>query len=215
MKKFWTIFTIALVAMACSDNKIDDENTIPTPSGDELCFFASAEDLTRTYLEADGEIYHTKWVGNESLTVVSESNSFKFANSFAAPNKFTCSAEGVSELVGKSVEIVYTKSGEADGDVESGAGAAGIKLSTVVTLENEGEYKLDVACAFLLYSSSVEVTFTAQSELFCEGGELKSSMTLPAGNSVFVPIVAASAEAAECELSYTLGSSEAVSVTIK
>ena len=214
MKKFWTIFTIALVAMACSDNKIDDENTIPTPSVDELCFFASAEDLTRTYLEADGEIYHTKWVGNESLTVVSESNSFKFANSFAAPNKFTCSAEGVSELVGKSVEIVYTKSGEADGDIESGAGAAGIKLSTVVTLENEGEYKLDVACAFLLYSSSVEVTFTAQSELFCEGGELKSSMTLPAGNSVFVPIVAASAEAAECELSYTLGSSEAVSVTI-
>lgn len=214
MKKFWTIFTIALVAMACSDNKIDDENTIPTPSVDELCFFASAEDLTRTYLEADGEIYHTKWVGNESLTVVSESNSFKFANSFAAPNKFTCSTEGVSELVGKSVEIVYTKSGEADGDVESGAGAAGIKLSTVVTLENEGEYKLDVACAFLLYSSSVEVTFTAQSELFCEDGELKSSMTLPAGNSVFVPIVAASAEAAECELSYTLGSSEAVSVTI-
>ena len=214
MKKFWTIFTIALVAMACSDNKIDDENTIPTPSVDEFCFFASAEDLTRTYLEADGEIYHTKWVGNESLTVVSESNSFKFANSFAAPNKFTCSAEGVSELVGKSVEIVYTKSGEADGDVESGAGAAGIKLSTVVTLENEGEYKLDVACAFLLYSSSVEVTFTAQSELFCEGGELKSSMTLPAGNSIFVPIVAASAEAAECELSYTLGSSEAVSVTI-
>ena len=214
MKKFWTIFTIALVAMACSDNKIDDENTIPTPSVDELCFFASAEDLTRTYLEADGEIYHTKWVGNESLTVVSESNSFKFANSFAAPNKFTCNAEGVSELVGKSVEIVYTKSGEAEGNVESGAGAAGIKLSTVVTLENEGEYKLDVACAFLLYSSSVEVTFTAQSELFCEGGELKSSMTLPAGNSVFVPIVAASAEAAECELSYTLGSSEAVSVTI-
>lgn len=217
MRKFWTIFAVALVALvavACDDNKIDDQNNVPTPpTSDSVSFTVTAEDLTRTYLEADGELYHTKWIGNETLCVVYEGKVFKFTNSFADANKFVCKAEGVAQLVGKSVEIVYTKSGEADGNVDSSAGAAGAKLAATVTLENEGEYKLDVACAFLLYSSSVEVTFTAPTALFCDAGELKSTMTFPAGNSIFVPIVA-TADAAECELSYTLANQDAVKVAV-
>ena len=217
MRKLWTIFTVALVALvavACNDNKIGDENKVPTPpASNSVTFTVTAEDLTRTYLEADGELYHTKWVGNETLCVVSEGKVFKFVNSFAAANKFVCKADGVAELVGKSVEIIYTKSGEADGNVDSAAGAAGAKLAATVTLENDGEYKLDVVSAFLLYSSATEVTFTAPTALFCDAGELKSTMTLPAGNTVFVPIVA-TADAAECELSYTLAGQEAVKVAI-
>ena len=217
MRKLWTIFTVALVALvavACNDNKIGDENKVPTPpASNSVTFTVTAEDLTRTYLEADGEVYHTKWVGNETLCVVSEGKVFKFVNSFAAANKFVCKADGVAELVGKSVEIIYTKSGEADGNVDSAAGAAGAKLAATVTLENDGEYKLDVVSAFLLYSSATEVTFTAPTALFCDAGELKSTMTLPAGNTVFVPIVA-TADAAECELSYTLAGQEAVKVAI-
>ena len=217
MRKLWTIFTVALVALvavACDDNKIGDENKVPTPpASNSVTFTVTAEDLTRTYLEADGEVYHTKWVGNETLCVVSEGKVFKFVNSFAAANKFVCKADGVAELVGKSVEIIYTKSGEADGNVDSAAGAAGAKLAATVTLENDGEYKLDVVSAFLLYSSATEVTFTAPTALFCDAGELKSTMTLPAGNTVFVPIVA-TADAAECELSYTLAGQEAVKVAI-
>ena len=216
MKRFWSIFAVALVALvavACDDNKIGNENTVPTPTSEEVTFTASAEDLTRTYLEDGGEVFHTKWVGNETLCVVSEGKVFKFVNTLAAANKFSCKEEGVTDLVGKSVEIIYTKSGEADGNVDSSAGAAGAKLSAVVTLENEGSYTLDVVSSFLLYSSSAEVTFTAPTQLFCDAGELKATMTLPAGNTVFVPIVA-TADAAECELSYTIGSEAAGKVNI-
>ena len=216
MKRFWSIFAVALVALvavACDDNKIGNENTVPTPTSDEVTFTASAEDLTRTYLEDGGEVFHTKWVGNETLCVVSEGKVFKFVNTLAAANKFSCKEEGVTDLVGKSVEIIYTKSGEADGNVDSSAGAAGAKLSAVVTLENEGSYTLDVVSSFLLYSSSAEVTFTAPTQLFCDAGELKATMTLPAGNTVFVPIVA-TVDAAECELSYTIGSEAAGKVNI-
>lgn len=216
MKRFWLIFAVALVALvavACDDNKIGNENTVPTPTSDEVTFTASAEDLTRTYLEDGGEVFHTKWVGNETLCVVSEGKVFKFVNTLAAANKFSCKEEGVTDLVGKSVEIIYTKSGEADGNVDSSAGAAGAKLSAVVTLENEGSYTLDVVSSFLLYSSSAEVTFTAPTQLFCDAGELKATMTLPAGNTVFVPIVA-TVDAAECELSYTIGSEAAGKVNI-
>ena len=216
MKRFWSIFAVALVVLvtvACDDNKIGNENTVPTPTSDEVTFTASAEDLTRTYLEDGGEVFHTKWVGNETLCVVSEGKVFKFVNTLAAANKFSCKEEGVTDLVGKSVEIIYTKSGEADGNVDSSAGAAGAKLSAVATLENEGSYTLDVVSSFLLYSSSAEVTFTAPTQLFCDAGEFKATMTLPAGNTVFVPIVA-TADAAECELSYTIGSEAAGKVNI-
>lgn len=165
MRKFWTILTVALVALAavsCEQNPpVNGPGEQNPPVEGPVYFYAAVEDLTRTYLEAEGELFHTKWIGNETICVVAEDGTaFKFTNTFAASNKFTCSAEGAGALVGKSVEIVYTKSGEASGDVDSTAGAAGTKLATTVTFENGAEYKLDVACAFLLYSSASEVTFT-------------------------------------------------------
>jgi hypothetical protein len=214
MRKFWTILTVALVALAavsCEQNPpVNGPGEQNPPVEGPVYFYAAVEDLTRTYLEAEGELFHTKWIGNETICVVAEDGTaFKFTNTFAASNKFTCSAEGAGALVGKSVEIVYTKSGEASGDVDSTAGAAGTKLATTVTFENGAEYKLDVACAFLLYSSASEVTFTAAADVFVADGQKKSTITLPAGNTIFVPVVAKA-----CELSYSVNGEAAGSVTL-
>ena len=75
------------------------------------------------------------------------------------------------------MKITYAKdiaSGTAA--VDSSAGTYGMVLSTITTLEQDAEVKLNAECAVLLYSSAAEVTFTADGDLFCEAGTPKKSI---------------------------------------
>jgi hypothetical protein len=89
MRKFWTILTVALVALAavsCEQNPpVNGPGEQNPPVEGPVYFYAAVEDLTRTYLEAEGELFHTKWIGNETICVVAEDGTaFKFTNTFAA-----------------------------------------------------------------------------------------------------------------------------------
>ena len=224
MRKFWTIFTVALVAfavVACDDNKIDDENKVPDTAS-KVSFTATAADITRTYLEQDGELFHTKWVGDEVLCVeaADDKNSFGeakfyFSNTKSKPNTFTCSAEGVGAVVGKRVKITYAKdiaSGTAA--VDSSAGTYGMVLSTTTTLAADAEVMLSAECAVLVYSSAAEVTFTADGNLFCEAGTPKKSITAKAGNTMFVAIAATADAATSYQLSYAVKGTESEPMTL-
>lgn len=224
MRKLWTIFTVALVAfaaVACDDNKIDDENKVPDTAA-KVSFTATIGDITRTYLEQDDELFHAKWVGDEVLCVeaADDKNSFGetkyyFSNTKSKPNTFTCNAEGVGAVVGTRVKITYAKdiaSGTAA--VDSSAGTYGMVLSTTTTLAADAEVKLSAECAVLLYSSAAEVTFTADGNLFCEAGTPKKSITAKAGNSMFVAITATADAATAYQLSYTVKGIESEPMTL-
>ena len=229
MRKFWTFLTVALVALgavAC-DDKIEEEDVTPTVV-DKISFTASVEDMTRTYLQQDGEIYHTKWVGDEQLcvhTIDNYSEKFYFSNSKSKPNNFYCEAEGVGKLLNQKVVITYVKDiVSIDSDtytIDSSAGATGVLLTANTTLTEDAQITMRAECAYLLYSSSAEVTFTAKQtggerNLFAKGGVGVSTITLPGGNGIFVPIAAydkAEGNAAY-ELSYSIGGAEGKSTTI-
>ena len=229
MRKFWTFLTVALVALgavAC-DDKIEEEDVTPTVV-DKISFTASVEDMTRTYLQQDGEIYHTKWVGDEQLcvhTIDNYSEKFYFSNSKSKPNSFYCEAEGVGKLLNQKVVITYVKDiVSIDSDtytIDSSAGATGVLLTANTTLTEDAQITMRAECAYLLYSSSAEVTFTAKQtggerNLFAKGGVGVSTITLPGGNGIFVPIAAydkAEGNAAY-ELSYSIGGAEGKSTTI-
>ena len=229
MRKFWTFLTVALVALgavAC-DDKIEEEDVTPTVV-DKISFTASVEDMTRTYLQQDGEIYHTKWVGDEQLcvhTIDNYSEKFYFSNSKSKPNSFYCETEGVGKLLNQKVVITYVKDiVSIDSDtytIDSSAGATGVLLTANTTLTEDAQITMRAECAYLLYSSSAEVTFTAKQtggerNLFAKGGVGVSTITLPGGNGIFVPIAAydkAEGNAAY-ELSYSIGGAEGKSTTI-
>ena len=218
-----SLFTLAVAFTACDDNKIDDENPLPGGStAKKVTFTATAGDITRTYLEQDGELFHTKWVGDETLCVeaADDKNTFSetkfyFSNTKSKPNTFTCSAEGIGAVIGAKVKITYAKdiaSGTAA--VDSSAGSYGMVLSAITTLEQDAEVKLNAECAVLLYSSAAEVTFTADGDLFCEAGTPKKSITAKAGNSMFVAIAATADAATTYMLSYTVKGTESEPMTI-
>ena len=221
-----TVALVALGAVAC-DDKIEEEDVTPTVV-DKISFTASVEDMTRTYLQQDGEIYHTKWVGDEQLcvhTIDNYSEKFYFSNSKSKPNSFYCEAEGVGKLLNQKVVITYVKDiVSIDSDtytIDSSAGATGVLLTANTTLTEDAQITMRAECAYLLYSSSAEVTFTAKQtggerNLFAKGGVGVSTITLPGGNGIFVPIAAydkAEGNAAY-ELSYSIGGAEGKSTTI-
>ena len=122
MKKFWSIFTVALVALSavsCSNN-FEDEATI---NGVESLSFVVNIDNTRTALEQTEAGWNTVWVGNETLVVTSGNNSFNFTNTVENKNKFTCEAVGVRSLVGSPAKVYYNNV------INSAAGAAGMSLT--------------------------------------------------------------------------------------
>ena len=216
-----SLFTLAVAFTACDDNKIDDENPLPGVAT-KVSFVATAGDITRTYLEQDGELFHTKWVGDETLCVEAADDKssfgetkFYFTNTKSKPNTFTCSAEGVGVVIGKRVKITYAKDiANGAAVVDSSAGTYGMKLSITTTLEDKAEVKLIPECAVLLYSSAVDVTFTADGNLFCEAGVAKKSIVAKGGNTMFVAIAATADAATSYKLSYTVNGTESEPMTL-
>mgnify|MGYP003403922590 CR=1 FL=1 len=101
MKKFWSIFTVALVALSavsCSNN-FDEVATI---EGETLSFNVNI-DNTRTALEQVENVWKTVWVGNETLVVSDGEKSYNFTNTTEDKNKFSCEAVGIRSLIGKNV----------------------------------------------------------------------------------------------------------------
>lgn len=197
MKRFWTIFAVALVALgvtACSEGA--DEQTTPATEG--VSFYASVNmgADSRATLEKDDEgVWNTIWEGNETLAVTTAdwSKIYSFTNSVAEPNKFTCTEEGAESLIGQQVQIVNPN---AMDNVNSAKGADGINFWAQTTFGSGATVTLETyQCAMLRYSSASEVTLTsanASGQGMFSNGQMDYSMTeitLPAGEEVFVPVL--------------------------
>ena len=200
MKKFWNLMLAALVvlgAVACTET---GEN-LDAPKG--LSFEATidlAETRTDVVFNEDTGKWDTVWTGNETLTVKSGWNAYDFKNSVDNKNRFVCTNDGVKSLVGKSVEIFLTHDAEHN-TLNSMAGKAGGKIRAEVdSFDPAVGVDLQVESAFLRYSSTSEVTLDASSYIFDYNGNVHNTITLPAGEDVWVAVKTAD----DVTLSYSI-----------
>lgn len=203
MKRFWTIFAVALVALgvtACSEGA--DEQA--TPNFEGVSFYASVNmgADSRATLEKDDEgVWNTIWEGNETLIAnINWTNKFEFSNTPEEPNKFTCTDPSILDLMvdGPVSANIYNKN--AENGPNSAMGADGISIWSTCMLGSGDPVVLEADCAILRYSSDYEVTFTTTATYFPNGGlfgdgtmegyDVKnfSELTLPAGKDILVPI---------------------------
>lgn len=200
MKKFWNLMLAALVvlgAVACTET---DEN-LDAPKG--LSFEATI-DLEETRADVvfneDTGKWDTVWTGNETLTVKSGWTVYDFKNSVDNKNRFVCTDDGVKNLVGKSVEIFLTHDAEYN-TLNSMAGKAGGKIRAMVdSFDPATGVNLQVESAFLRYSSTSEVTLNASAYIFDYNGNTRNTITLPAGEDVWVAVKTAD----DVTLSYSI-----------
>ena len=171
MKKFWSIFTVALVALSavsCSNNYED----VATIEGNTLSFNVNI-DNTRTALEQTEKGWNTVWVGNETLVVSDGEKSYNFTNTVENKNKFSCEAVGIRSLIGKNVTVVYNSV------INSAEGAAGMTLTGAAESFSE-TVAIDMVAgnAFLKLTSEADVTLTASADIFGNGTARQNSIVV-------------------------------------
>ena len=165
MKKFWNLMLVALVVMlgatACTENL----DSVDVKDGAGLSFYAEI-DMAATRVDItdeDGDkTWETIWEGNESLTLVDgdTNNRYTFANSEAEPNKFTCTEDGVSELLGGKVTVL------SESSVDTYTSYVGKKFlavsATVDNFDNTQKVSLTTNASFLRYTYNGEgaISFT-------------------------------------------------------
>ena len=165
MKKFWNLMLVALVVMlgatACTENL----DSVDVKDGAGLSFYAEI-DMAATRVDIadeDGDkTWETIWEGNESLTLVDgdTNNRYTFANSEAEPNKFTCTADGVAELLGGKVTVL------SESSVDTYTSYVGKKFlavsATVDNFDNTQKVSLTTNASFLRYTYNGEgaISFT-------------------------------------------------------
>lgn len=188
MKKFWNLLVAVLVVMgavACTENYENVDGTMEQG----LSFRATINlDETRSdvvFNEAT-EKWNTVWTGDETLNVRVGWSNYQFTNSVEDKELFVCNTANASDFVGKTVVIDLVH--DADGTpLDSKAGKSGGKISASVSSFNPAEgVALEVKSAFFRYSSAYEVTLDASSYIFYYNGGYKNSITLPAGDDVWV-----------------------------
>lgn len=183
MKKFWSIFTVALVALSAVSCSNNFEEQAVIGSGEALSFNVNID--TRTALEQGENGWSTVWVGNETLVVSDGQVSYNFTNTVENKNTFACAADGVLSLVGKSVDVVYNPV------INSAAGAAGMTLTGAAEVFGaDAAVELSAGNAFVKLTSTADVTLTASADIFGNGAARQNSVTVK-GENVLVPVYAA------------------------
>lgn len=189
MKKFWNLLVAVLVVMgavACTENYENVDGTMEQG----LSFRATINlDETRSdvVFNESTEKWNTVWTGDETLNVRVGWRSYQFTNSVEDKELFVCKTANASDLVGQGVVIDLMH--DADGaPLDSKAGKSGGKIYASVSSFNPAEgVALEVKSAFFRYSSAYEVTLDAASSyIFYYNGGYKNSITLPAGDDVWV-----------------------------
>ena len=201
MRKFWNLMLAAMVifgAAACND--VDVEVVTPEAGLSFEATIETNETRTDVVFNEGTKKWDTVWTGNETLTVVSGWSRYDFKNSVENKNHFVCTNDGVKDLVGKKVTIKLTH--DTDGNtLNSKAGKAGGHIEATVDAFDPAEgVNLQVKSAFLRYSSDYEVTLNASAQIFDYDGQVRNTITLPAGEDVWVAIKTAN----DVTLSYSI-----------
>lgn len=163
MKKFFSLMLVALVMLgvtACEQNV-----TIDTPKSEGLSFYAEIAMTRASINDEDGDkIWNTTWEGNETLTVYNEEYTelYKFTNSIEEPNMFSCTEEGVENIVGQNLIIELTHGEDC---YISEMGKKGLLISESITEFNPTEtISLHARNSFLRYTYEGEGTVTLSLE---------------------------------------------------
>ncbi len=177
MKKIFSLMLVALVMLgvtACEQNV-----TIDTPKSEGLSFYAEIA-MTRADLEqgADSK-WTTVWEGNETLYV----NDFVFTNTEEEPNMFTCTAKGVTKLVGETVTITMN----SDSVPTTGKGI--MIEQTIESFNPESAISLTAKNAFLRFYYVGEAKFTLGDALFVNGGESTNEITATYNGGAWVSVL--------------------------
>ena len=182
MKKFFSLMLVALVMLgvtACEQNV-----TIDTPKSEGLSFYAEIA-MTRADLEQgnDGK-WATVWEGNETLYV----NEFAFTNTESEPSKFTCTTEGVADLVGEDVTIKMDNNSVP----ESGKGI--MIEQSITAFDPTSTITLTAKNAFFRFTYTGDVTFTLSQPLFVVGGAEVDTITVTADGDTWVSVLPGTAD---------------------
>ena len=212
MKKFWNLMVAVLVvlgAVACTENIDNVDGTVEQG----LSFRATINlDETRSdvvFNEAT-EKWNTVWTGDETLNVRAGIVRYQFTNSVEDKELFVCKTANASDLVGKNVVIDLVHDAD-DNTIDSKAGKSGGKISASVSAFDPAVgVALEVNSAFFRYSSAYEVTLDASSYIFCYNGGYKNTITLPAGDDVWVAFNPLS----DVTLSYSIGGTKCKEITM-
>ena len=190
---------VVLGAVACTES-VEDLGLAPQQG---LSFEATidlADTRADVVFNEGTNKWETVWTGNETLTVKSGFTVYNFKNSVDNKDRFVCTDDGVKNLVGKSVEIFLTHDAEYN-TLNSKAGKAGGKIRAAVdAFDPAAGVNLQVESAFLRYSSTSEVTLDASAYIFDYNGQVRNTITLPAGEDVWVAVKAVG----EVTLSYSI-----------
>ena len=218
MKKLWNLMLVALVmlgAAACTEN-----NDSVDVKAEGLSFYAEiTNDATRADLAYDEEtkMWNTVWEGNETIVVKdAASKAYNFVNSQAEPSKFTCTEEGVGELLGKSVNISIANA------EQSKAGKSGLTVSLdVESFDNTKTILLEATNSFLRYTyngdGKVALTLTyegGQAFVYNEGQAFDTIEFEGVKGENWVSFNAP-AEKTEAQLSYSINGVECKHAAIK
>ena len=143
---------VAMSAVSCAEKDAAVEEGLAKES---VSFYAEFANGTRTDLVYDetNKVWNTIWEGNETIRVVDlETNKeYKFTNTTAEPNKFSCTEAGVSSLLGKSVSADI---GSINMSMEGKRG-----VSAIAEIDSFGEamnVELVANCAFFRYTYNGE-----------------------------------------------------------
>jgi len=186
MKKIFSLMLVALVMLgvtACEQNV-----TIDTPKSEGLSFYAEIAMTRASINDEDGDkVWNTTWEGNETLTVYSEEYTelYKFTNSIEEPNMFSCTEEGVENIIGQNIIIELT---HEEGSYISEMGKRGLLISESISEFNPAEpISLHARNSFLRYTYNGEGTVTLSLEYegmpFITGDNTSGASTYTSSNT--------------------------------
>lgn len=124
--------------------------------------------------EAAADVWANAWRGNETINVEADGKVYTFTNSEADKSRFTCTAEGVEAIVGKSVVM------KVDDSEMSTMGTAGIAAeSTIKSFDPTKSVEFEAQNALLKYTISAKgkVTFEMDYLAFRHNGGDNASVS--------------------------------------
>ena len=179
MKKLWSIVLMALMmvgAAACTEGDSTTDGTGNsnndnggTNNGASVAFTAVVKGS-----EAAADVWANAWRGNETINVEADGKVYTFTNSEADKSRFTCTAEGVEAIVGKSVVM------KVDDSEMSTMGTAGIAAeSTIKSFDPTKSVEFEAQNALLKYTISAKgkVTFEMDYLAFRHNGGDNASVS--------------------------------------
>lgn len=206
MKKIFYFIASAIVALGAVACQNDVDETI-NPESKGVSFYAEVEGLSRITIGVQNENgYPVIWEVGDKLEVNTNEKIYFFEYD---GEKFTCYDEGVENIVGKNVLILYTSSIYG---LDSTLGKSGLYLSTghEIVFSPDMTIKLEVEGSFLRFASEHSVTLSMESEEanenpFIYDNGYHNSITLEAGDDIWVPFYINTPTPPHCE--YTLSAS--------